>query len=231
MRVVLFGATGMVGQGVLHECLAASDVEQVLAIGRTSTNQTHPKLQDLIQSDLYNYSDIAETLAGFDACFFCLGVSSVGMSEEQYSRITYDLTMAAAAVLSQQNPSMTFVYVSGTGTDSSENGNSMWAKVKGKTENALFRMPFTAAYAFRPGFIEAVHGETSKTKLYKWLYPLLKVSLPVLRALFPKWILTTKQIGLAMLNSVRTGYPKQVLEINDIRILASAQNSMHESPH
>lgn len=218
----------MVGQGVLHECLAAPDVEQVLVIGRTSTNKTHPKFQELIRSDLYNYSDIAETLAGFDACFFCLGVSSVGMSEEQYSRITYDLTLAAATALSQKNQSMTFVYVSGTGTDSSENGNSMWARIKGKTENALFRMPFKAAYAFRPGFIEAVHGETSKTKLYRWLYPLLKVSLPVFKVIFPKSILTTKQIGLAMLNSVRTGYPKHVLEINDIRILANALDKCKE---
>ncbi len=218
----------MVGQGVLHECLAASDVEQVLAIGRTPTNLTHPKFQELIRSDLSSYSDITDSLAGFDACFFCLGVSSVGMSEQQYSGITYDLTLAAATALSKQNQSMTFVYVSGTGTDSSENGSSMWARVKGKTENALFRMPFPAVYAFRPGFIEAVHGETSRTKLYRWLYPLLKVLLPVFRILFPKSILTTKQIGLAMLNSVRSGYPKQILEIHDIQILANAQNRIQE---
>lgn len=220
MRVILFGATGMVGQGVLHKCLDDPDVELVLSIGRTPTGKNHPQLREIIRQDLYNYSDLRTELTGFDACFFCLGISSLRMSEEDYTRITYNLTLAAATILSQQNPQMTFIYVSGAGTDSSEKGKVMWARVKGKTENAILNMPFAGAYMFRPGFIEASYGETSKTKLYRVLYPFMKVILPIFRRMFPEQILTTEQIGQAMLNLTRSGGQKRILNIRDIQVAA-----------
>jgi uncharacterized protein YbjT (DUF2867 family) len=216
MKVLLFGATGMVGQGVLRECLLDPDVESVLSIGRGATGQQHPKLHELLHNNLLDFSAIEDQLSGFDACFFCLGVSSAGLTEDQYQRITYGFTIAAAKALARLNPNMTFIYVSGMGTDSSEHGRSMWARVKGKTENELLRLPFRAAYMFRPGVIVPLHGVKSKTKLYSVFYVLLGPLLPMLNALFPKYVTTTEQIGRAMLKVAKNGWPKRVLETADI---------------
>jgi uncharacterized protein YbjT (DUF2867 family) len=219
MKLLIFGATGMVGQGVLRECLLAPDVRKVQVVGRNSTGLQNPKLREVVQKDLFHYANEAD-FAGFDACFFCLGVSSVGMKEPDYERVTYGITLAAAEALSRLNPGMTFIYVSGAGTDSSEQGRTMWARVKGRTENALLRLPFKDAYMFRPGAIEPLHGARSKTRLYQAFYVILKPLLGGLRALFPDFILTTEQIGLAMLNARRRGAPKRVLEPRDIRLLS-----------
>jgi uncharacterized protein YbjT (DUF2867 family) len=216
MRVLLFGATGMIGQGVLRECLLDPVVESVLSTVRAVTGQQHPKLRDLVHNDFLDYSAIEDQLSGFDACFFCLGVSSAGMNEEDYQRITYGFTIAAARVLARLNPNMTFIYVSGAGTDSSERGRSMWARVKGKTENELLRMPFRAAYMFRPGLIVPLHGVQSRTKLYRAFYALLGPLLPSLNARFPKYVTTTEQIGRAMIKVAENGWPKPVLETSDI---------------
>jgi uncharacterized protein YbjT (DUF2867 family) len=216
MKVLLFGATGMVGQGVLRECLLDPDVEGVVAIGRGVTGQKHPKLRELPHNNFLDFSAIEDRLSGFDACFFCLGVSSVGMTEEQYERITYGFTLAAARVLARLNPNMAFIYVSGMGTDSSERGRSMWARVKGSTENELLRLPFRAAYMFRPGAIVPLHGVQSKTKLVRVFYVLLGPLLPLLNALFPKYVTTTEQIGRAMLKIAKHGWPAPVLETADI---------------
>jgi uncharacterized protein YbjT (DUF2867 family) len=216
MKVLLFGATGMVGQGVLRECLLDPDVESVVSIGRGSAGLQDPKLRELLHNNFLDFSAIEDQLSGFDACFFCLGVSSVGLNEEQYERITYGFTLAAARVLARLNPNMTFIYVSGMGTDSSEHGRSMWARVKGKTENELLRLPFRAAYMFRPGVIVPLHGVKSKTKLDSVFYVLLGPLLPMLNALFPKYVTTTEQIGRAMLKVVKHGWPKPVLETADI---------------
>jgi uncharacterized protein YbjT (DUF2867 family) len=215
MNVILFGATGMVGQGVLRECLLAPDVQKVLSVVRSATGQHDEKLHELIHKDFSDFADVAQELTGFDACFFCLGITSSGMTEEAYQRITYDITMAAAQTLGKMNPNMTFVYVSGAGTDSTEHGRVMWARVKGKTENALLRLPFKAAYMFRPAGIQPLHGITSKTKSYRILYALTKPLLPLL-ALFPKYMTTTEQLGRAMLEVARHGYSKQILESADI---------------
>jgi uncharacterized protein YbjT (DUF2867 family) len=219
MKVLLFGATGMVGQGVVRECLLNPRVESVLSIGRSASGQQHEKLRQLMRRDFFDFSAIATELSGFDACFFCLGVSSAGMTEVDYRRITYDLTLAAAETLVKRNPGMTFVYVSGTGTDSSERGRIMWARVKGQTENALLRLPFRAAYMFRPGVIVPLDGVRSKTKLYRMAYVLAG---PLLRSLyprFPKYATTTKQLGRAMIRVAEDGFPKSVLESSDINQL------------
>jgi uncharacterized protein YbjT (DUF2867 family) len=216
MRILLFGATGMVGQGVLRECLLDPDVESVVSIGRATTGQQHPKLRELLHDNFLDFSAIEDQLSGFDACFFCLGVSSVGMTEEQYQRVTYGFTLAAARVLARLNPNMTFIYVSGMGTDSSEHGRSSWARVKGKTENELLRLPFRAAYMFRPGVIVPLHGVKSKTKIYNLFYVLLAPLLPLLNGRFPNYVTTTEQIGRAMLRIATQGWPKPVLETADI---------------
>ena len=223
MNVVLFGATGMVGQGVLRECLLAPDVESVAAIGRTATGIAHPKLRDIVHRDLMDYRAIENQLSGFDACFFCLGVTSAGMTEEDYSRITYGITMAAAETLARLNPQMTFVYVSGVGTDSTERGRTMWARVKGRTENALLRLPFRAAYMFRPGFIEPRFGVKSRTSSYRIFYAITRQLFPILRRAFPSQVLATDEIGQAMLIVARRGAPKHVLEPKDIRAVLTAQ--------
>jgi|HubBroStandDraft_6_1064221.scaffolds.fasta_scaffold168231_1 uncharacterized protein YbjT (DUF2867 family) len=222
MKVLIFGATGMVGQGVLRECLLDPEIEKVLTVGRSATGVRDTRLFEIVQPDLFRYLNIEAQLSGFDACFFCLGISSAGMSERDYGNLTYTLTLAVAETLSRLNPAMTFVYVSGAGTDSSEKGRVMWARVKGKTENALLRLPFKRAYMFRPGVIQPVHGARSKTTAYRVGYALTKPVLPLLRRLFPRYILTTEEIGRAMIAVAKRGAPKNILESWDIRDCASA---------
>jgi uncharacterized protein YbjT (DUF2867 family) len=212
----------MIGQGVLRECLSAPDVESVLTIVRTATGVRHPKLRELTHADFTDFGPLERELAGHDACFFCLGVSSAGMSEAAYTRVTYDFTVAAASVLVRVNRGMTFVYVSGAGTDGSERGRVMWARVKGRTENALLALPFKAAYMFRPGLIQPLHGIVSRTRGYRVFYALARPFLPVLKALFPGSITTTEQLGRAMVQTARHGAPKRVLDTRDINALAKA---------
>jgi len=221
MNILLFGATGMVGQGVLRECLLADDVQQVRVIGRTPVTQVDAKLSQVVHADLFDYRGIESELQGFDACFFCLGVSAVGLDEAQYTRLTYDLTLAAAETLSRLNPGMTFVYVSGAGTDSSEKGRSMWARVKGRTENALQRLPFKAVYLMRPGAIQPLHGVRSKTRLYQAVYSLAGPLMSLLRRLWPDSIQTTETMGRAMLAVARKGAPQAILDPKAINQLSA----------
>jgi uncharacterized protein YbjT (DUF2867 family) len=216
MKVLLFGATGMVGQGVLRECLRDPDVDRVVTLGRSATGVEDAKLREIVHRDMFDYASIESELAGFDACFFCLGVSSFRMSEAEYTRLTYDLTMAAARTLARLDPQMTFVYVTGAGTDSTEQGRSMWARVKGRTENALLRLPFKAAYMFRPGAIVPMHGVRSKTALYQSAYSITRPVLPLLQRLFTNAIVTTEQVGRAMLAVAKRGAPSPILESRDI---------------
>jgi uncharacterized protein YbjT (DUF2867 family) len=216
MKVIIFGATGMVGQGVLRECLLDPEVTGVLAIVRTATGQQHAKLTERIHTALLDLSAIENDLAGYDACFFCLGVSSVGLTEDNYRRLTYDLTLSIARTLIKLNPAMTFIYVSGMGTDSRGNGRLMWARVKGETENALLAMPFKAAYMFRPGYIQPTHGVVSKTKLYRVLYTVASPFFPIWRLLFPKYVATNEQVGRAMIEVALHGAPKPIIENKDI---------------
>ncbi|MEI9975762.1 MAG: NAD-dependent epimerase/dehydratase family protein, partial [Ignavibacteriota bacterium] len=219
MKVLIFGATGMVGQGVLRECLLDPGVEQVTSIGRRGSGASHPKLRELVRSDLWNYTSIEPELTGFDACFFCLGVTSAGMREADYEHITYGIAAAAAETLARLDPQMTFIFVSGAGSDSSEKGRVMWARIKGKAENAVLGQPFKGAYVFRPGVIEPRHGIQSRTTAYRVGYVLMKPLMPLLRWAFPGQILNTEQIGRAMLRVARSGAPKRVLESKDISAL------------
>jgi hypothetical protein len=208
----------MVGEGVLHECLLHPDVEQVLVINRKPCGVSHSKLKEILHNDFFNLSPIADQLKNYNACFFCLGVSSVGMKEPEYHRLTYDLTTHVAETLAANNSDMTFCYVSGANTDSSELGRSMWARVKGKTENRLLQLPFKKAYMFRPGYMQPTKGLKNTLKFYalfSWLYPLW-------RGLFPKYVSTLKELGLAMINATIKGYNKQILEVSDIVALANA---------
>jgi uncharacterized protein YbjT (DUF2867 family) len=216
MDVVLFGATGMVGGGALREALLDPGVGRVVTVGRSGTGQTHPKLQEIVLRDLTDYSGVEAQLTGLDACLFCLGVTAAGMSEAEYRKVTYDIALAAAETLLRLNPGMTFVFVSGLGTDSTEKGRVMWARVKGATENALLKMPFQAAYMFRPAFIQPLHGIRSRTTAYRVFYILAAPFMPLLRRLFPRSFTTTERLGKAMLQVVRSGAPKQVLEPADI---------------
>lgn len=207
----------MVGEGVLLECLDHPDVEQVLVINRKPGGVSHPKLSEFIHKDFFNLAPIEQQLSGFNACFFCLGVSSVGMSAEEYKHTTYDLTLNFAQLLARLNPEMTFCYVTGAGTDSSEKGRTAWARVKGATENALMRL-FKHAYMFRPGFMKAMPGQKNLKSYYKpiaWLYP-------IGRALYPAGFCTLQEVGLAMINAASKGYPKQILEVKDIVQLAKS---------
>ena len=222
MKVVLFGATGMVGRGVLRECLLDPDVESVLAVARSPLEERHPKLRELRHGDFLDFSKVAAELTGYDACFFCLGVSSAGMKEADYRRVTYDLTLAAARVLAERNPSMTFIYVSGDGTDSSERGRIMWARVKGATENALLRLPFRSAYMFRPALIQPLHGIEPKAKLVRAFYVGLKPLIPVLRTLVPRYVTTTENVGRAMLRAAKHGAPGPIVRNLEIERLAHA---------
>jgi uncharacterized protein YbjT (DUF2867 family) len=212
LKVIVTGVTGMVGEGVMLECLAHPDVESVLVVTRRPSGFSHPKLKEIVVSDFFNLSAIESKLAGYDACFFCLGVSSIGMKEEEYRHVTYDLTINFAKTLSKLNQGMTFCYISGKSTDSTEKGRLMWARVKGKTENDLMKLPFKQVFAFRPGFIKATEGQKNTLKYYKyfvWLYP-------ILRLVYPSGACTLKEIGLAMIHVTEKGYPKRILEVCDI---------------
>ena len=216
IRVIVTGATGMVGEGVLHECLLHPQVEEVLVINRNPVGILHAKLKEILHSNFSDLSPLRAQLRNYDACFFCLGVSSVGMKEAQYYELTYTLTLNMAKVLAEENPSMIFCYISGAGTDSSEKGRSMWARVKGKTENELMKLPFRKAYAFRPGYLQPTPGLKNAIKWYglvSWLYP-------VWRGLFPKYVTTLKELGQAMINAASKDYAKNVIEVRDIQILA-----------
>jgi len=222
MRVLLFGATGMVGKGVLLECLDDPRVTSIVSLVRTPTGIDDSKLEEILHTDFFDYSGIEERLKGIDACFFCLGVSSTGMKEADYARWSYDLPVAAADTLARLNPGMTFCFVSGTGADSSEKGRVMWARIKGKTENYLRRLPFRT-YLFRPGYIQPMRGITSRTRAYRVFYALFAPLYPVLSRLFPGYVTTTERVGRAMIQVAISGSEKQVLENADINTLAAAR--------
>ena len=216
IKAIITGVTGMVGEGVLHECLQDPSVSEVLVINRKPCGVVHPKLKEIIHADFYNLSAIESQLSDYNACFFCLGTSSVGMNEADYTKVTYTLTMHVAETLCRINPDMTFCYVSGASTDSSEKGRQMWARVKGKTENDLMKLPFKKVYNFRPGFMLPTPGLKNILSFYKyinWLYP-------ILRPVFPSYMSTLADIGVAMIHAVTRGYEKQVLEVKDIVALA-----------
>jgi uncharacterized protein YbjT (DUF2867 family) len=216
IKLIITGSTGMVGEGVLHECLQHPDVESILVINRKPCGITHPKLKEIIHADFFNLLPIESGLSGYNACFFCAGVSSVGMKEPEYTRVTYELTMNFAQTVSRLNPDMTFCYVSGAGTDSSEKGRIMWARVKGKTENDLMKLQLKNVYAFRPAFMKPTKGQKNVPAFYKyvlWLYP-------VLHAVFSQYLGTLSDVGLAMINCTVSGAGKKVLEAKDIARLA-----------
>ena len=217
IRAIIFGATGMVGEGVLHECLKSPLVESVLVVGRRACEVTHEKLQEVFHKDFYDFSVLESKWKGYNACFFCLGVSSIGMKEEEYRRLTYNLTLAAASTLSKLNPDMTFCYVSGTGTDSTEQGKMMWARVKGKTENDLMKLRFKAACMFRPGYIRPIKGMKRTMRFSAVLSPVY----PALKLLFPGSVCTLEDLGRAMIHAVEKGYPTKILENRDIADLAA----------
>ena len=212
IRVIITGATGMVGEGVLHESLLHPDVEKILVINRKPCGVTHPKLQEILHSNFYDLSPIAEQMRDYNACFFCLGVSSVGMKEQEYYSLTYPLTIHMAEILSKLNNDMTFCYISGAGTDSSEKGRMSWARVKGKTENDLMKLPFKKVFAFRPAFMQPTKGLKNTHSFYTGFNLLY----PVLQLILPKYVSTLKELGLAMINSVLKGYEKPILEVKDI---------------
>lgn len=218
IKVIITGATGLVGEGVLLTCLEHPDVKQVLAVLRRPSGLEHPKLKECIVSDFFNLEGIQDQLKGYDACFYCAGISSAGMDEATYSKITYDTTLYFATKLVSLNPDMIFSHISGSHTDSSEKGKIMWARVKGKTENSLLKLPFKKVYNFRPAFMKPAPGQKNIKTYFKvilWFLPLLKL-------LFPGQIITMKEVGLAMINSVLKGYSKQILEVEDIKLLAKA---------
>lgn len=221
VRVLLFGATGMIGQGVLRECLADDAVREVVAVGRSATGVQHPRLRELRHDDLFALGAIQPQLSGFDAAFFCLGVTSRGLSEAAYRRITVDLTLAVAGTLARLNPQMTFIYISGAGADASERGRIMWARVKGQAENALLRLPFRRCYLFRPFLIQPTHGIRSRTGWYNAFYTLTAPVLPLLRRLLPAYVTTTELNARAMLRVARDGAPQAILENSDINRIAA----------
>jgi uncharacterized protein YbjT (DUF2867 family) len=230
MNVLLFGATGMVGQGVLRECLLAPDVARVTTIGRHATGQRDPKLHQIVVEDLFDYTPIEAQLRDIDACFFCLGTSSAGTNEADYTRVTHDLTLAAARVLARLNPRLTFVYVSGAGADSSAQGKTMWARVRGRTENALFALPIAHVCVFRPGIIQPLNGARSKTPQYRIFYTLTAPLFPLLKRLMPRSVLTTEMMGEAMLEIARHGAPKRILEAGDIADVARHHDGVRPHP-
>jgi uncharacterized protein YbjT (DUF2867 family) len=216
-RAIITGATGMVGEGVLLECLNHPAVEQIFVINRKPGGISHPKLREIIHTDFFDLAPIGPQLQGYDACFFCLGISSVGVSQQEYKHTTYDLTLNVAQLLAKDNPDMTFCYITGAGTDSSEQGRIAWARVKGATENALIRL-FKRAYMFRPGFMQATPGQKNIKTYYRWIAWLY----PMGRAVYPAGFCTLQEVGRAMINSVSKGYPQPILEVKDIVQLAKA---------
>lgn len=228
MNVLLFGATGMVGDGVLHECLGDARVASVLAVTRSPLAVTHPKLREIRRKDFFDYRDLKRELEAIDACFFCLGVSSIGMKEADYYHLTYDLTLSAASALAAAHPNATFCYVSGEGTDSSERGRQMWARVKGKTENALLALPLDA-YMFRPGFIRPRPGTRSKTLWIRLVYGVLNPLYPVLSRVAPTHVTTAENVAHAMLAVADVGYEKRVLENVDINAVGRSDRARRTS--
>ncbi len=220
IRAIITGATGMVGKGVLLECLQNPVVTDVLVLNRRSLGMQHPKLKEVVHANFYDLSAVEANLRGYNACYFCLGTSAFRMKEEDYRRVTFDLTLHVANTLLRLNPGMTFCYVSGQGTDGTGGGRIMWARVKGQTENALLALPFGGAYMFRPGFIQPLDGIQSSTPLYNTIYKVVNPLFPVLRAVFPSGVTTTRAVGKAMIAAVRDGSPKRVLETADINRLA-----------
>lgn len=216
MKVIITGATGMVGEGVLLECLENPNIEQVLIVNRRHYEISHPKLKELLVPNFMDLSKVTNQLSGYDACFYCAGISSAGMKEADYHHITYDITLHFAQTLAQLNPGMVFTFVSGLYTDSSEKGSIMWARVKGKTENALIQLPFKGVYNFRPGFMKPAEGQ----KNVKWYFKPVLALYPVLHLLFPNGVSTLRQVALAMINTVLKGYPKNILEVKDINQFA-----------
>lgn len=222
MNAVIFGATGMVGKGVLLECLDDARVEHVLLVSRHPIDVSHPKIREIVHADFTAFETLTPAFADIDACFYCLGVTAVGLSEGQYHHLTYDLTLAAATALASASAGrLTFCYVSGEGTDSTEHGRTMWARVKGKTENALLRLPFKAAFMFRPGYIQPLRGIRSKTRWYQALYDVIGPFYPIVRRLFPKYVTTTTNIGRAMIHVAVSGWSRQILSSGDINQLSS----------
>jgi uncharacterized protein YbjT (DUF2867 family) len=219
MNVLILGATGMVGQGVLRECLLDDGVKRVVTLGRSEVPQRHPKLRQIVHADLLDLTPIEDQLTDLDACFYCLGVSAAGISEQEYARVNHDFTLSVAQTLVRVDPDMTFVYVSGKGTDSSEHGRVMWARVKGRTENDLLALPFVSAYMLRPAVIVPMHGIKSKTPLYRIFYSVMAPFYPLLTKLSPKYVTTTERLGRAMLRLARTGYSSRVLESAEIDML------------
>jgi uncharacterized protein YbjT (DUF2867 family) len=220
MKVLIFGASGMVGQGVVRECLLDPGITRVIIIGRRPSGISNPKLREFVQDDVADLGPAQQELPGLDACYFCLGVSAVGMDEASYRQVTYDLTLRAAQQLAAQGAAMTFIYVSGRSTDSSS--GMMWARVKGATENALLALPFRAAYMFRPGYIQPMHGIRSSTRLYRLIYAVLGPLYPLLQRIGPDTVTTTEKVGLAMIEATRHGAPSHLLENRDINALAAA---------
>ena len=216
---LIFGATGMVGQGVLRECLRDPSVRRVTAVGRSPSGQAHEKLRDVVVPDLTDLSAVERELTGFDACFYCVGVTSAGLDQATYSRLTFDLTLAVARTLARLNPGLVLLYVSGMGADSSERGRVMWARLKGRTENALRELPLRAAYMFRPGYIQPLDGIRSRTRWYRAFYAAMAPVSPVLRALLPGAVTTTAQLGRAMIHVARHGHPSAILHSSDINRL------------
>jgi uncharacterized protein YbjT (DUF2867 family) len=222
LSVIVFGATGMIGRGVLLEALDDPGTSKVLAVGRASVNLVHPKLEELIHKDFSDFSSVEERLRGYDACFFCLGVTALGLSEAEYARITYDYTVAAATTLVSANPKLVFVYVSGAGTDSTEKGRQMWARVKGKTENRLLAMPFRAAYMFRPGFVRPRRGLKSRVRWYRVFYAITKPFGGMMERMMPSQATNTQKVGKAMLHVAKTTPKQSIIDPKDINALAAA---------
>jgi uncharacterized protein YbjT (DUF2867 family) len=221
LKVIITGATGMIGEGVLYECLNHPDIDSVLVITRSSTGYSHPKLTEIIHNDFSNISSLGNRLKGYNACYFCLGVTSVGKNEAYYTRLTYTLTLNFAKTLAEYNPEMTFCYISGAGTDSTEKGRTMWARVKGKTENELMKLPFKQVYNFRPGGIEPFLP-LRPTQTYYKTYKYLKVVFVLMKLIAPGMVITLKDLAAAMINSTLVGYHTNVLEMKDMKVLAKA---------
>jgi uncharacterized protein YbjT (DUF2867 family) len=216
LSVILTGATGMVGEGVLHECILHPDVEKILIINRKASGTVHPKVKEIIHQDFFHLSSLRQELAGYNTCFFCLGVSSVGMDKKTYFNLTYNLTLNFAKTLADQNPAMVFCYISGAGTDSSEKGRIAWARVKGKTENDLMKLSFKSVYNFRPAMLESTPGLKNTLSYYKYF----KWMIPIIKLVAPNAISTLNELGLAMIKVSRDGYPKHIIDVKDIHALA-----------